>query len=92
MQKCKRNLENGLRPFVITTAKGVAGIELLSSNEGVERRVDVFEIEQFVASNIYEISKFTQNKRRLTVERLIEKYNAIVEDCETDPSLKIHIR
>lgn len=91
MQKCKRNLENGLRPLVITTAKGVAGIELLSSNEGIEGRVDVFEIEQFVASNIYEISKFTQNKRRLTVEQLIEKYNAIVEDCETDPSLKIQI-
>lgn len=91
VRKCKGNLENGLRPLVITTVKGVSGIDLLAANAGVEGRIDVFEIEQFVASNIYEISKFMQEKRRITVEQLIEKYNAIVEDCETDPSLKIDI-
>lgn len=91
VRKCKGNLENGLRPLVVTTVKGVSGLDLLAANAGIEGRVDVFEIEQFVASNIYEISKFTQEKRRITVEQLIERYNAIVENCETDPSLKIDI-
>ncbi len=67
VRKCKNNLENGLRPLVVTTAKGVSGIDLLAANAGIEGRIDVFEIEQFVASNIYEISKFTQDKRRFTV-------------------------
>ncbi len=91
VRKCKNNLDDGLHPIVITTSKGVDVVDGLASNQGIEGRIDVFEIEQFIATNIYEISKFAEKSRKITVSQLVEKYNAIVERCETDPSLKIEI-
>jgi uncharacterized protein DUF4928 len=91
IRKCKNNIERGKRPIIVTSNKGAAGIDVLSANEGIEGRIDIFEIEQFVASNIYEIGKFVQDGRRITVEQLFKCYNKIIEDCETDPSLKVEI-
>lgn len=91
VRKCKANLESGKRPLVVTTTEGVAGIEGLTRNANIEGRVDAFEIEQFIASNIYELSRFAPANRRITVEQLIEHYNTIVDKCETDPSLKIEL-
>lgn len=91
LRKCKANLESGKRPLVVTTVAGVAGIEALARNANIEGRVDAFDIEQFIASNIYELSSFASAKRRITVEQLIGHYNAIVDKNETDPSLKIEI-
>jgi len=47
------------------------------------------EIEQFIATNIYERSGFNRDQRPITVDKLIERYNSIVEQCEDDPSLRI---
>ena len=91
VRKCKANLDAGLRPVVITDGKGVDVMEGLASNLGLGRRIDIFEVEQFVASNIYEISKFTNEKQKVTLIQLVEKYNEIVNQCETDPSLKIEV-
>lgn len=91
LRKCKSNLEHGLRPMIITTQRGVVVTEELAKNSGIENRIDVFDIEQFMASNFYELGKFTGNGRRDTAENLIKVYNDIIEKCETDPSLKITI-
>lgn len=91
VRKCKSNLEAGHRPLVVTTAEGVAGIEALARNANIEGRIDAFEIEQFVASNIYELSRFAPANRKITVESLVDRYNAIIDECETDPSLKIEV-
>lgn len=91
VRKCKGNLEAGHRPLVVTTAEGVAGIEALARNANIEGRIDAFEIEQFVASNIYELSRFAPANRKITVEALVDRYNAIIDECETDPSLKIEV-
>ena len=42
----------------------------------------------FLTANVYERSLFQANCK-LTLTKLLEGYNAIVEKCETDPSLKI---
>ena len=55
----------------------------------VAERIDILEIEQFVATNIYEWSVFQQAKRTMTVRQLVDVYNHIIDQCETDPSLKI---
>ena len=52
-------------------------------------RVDV---EQFVALNLYELGEFAAAGRRTAIEELVSRYNAIVEEVETDPSLRIEIR
>jgi Domain of unknown function (DUF4928) len=91
MRKCERNLQSGARPIIVTTAEGMAGAESLANIQGIAGRVDILEAEQFIATNVYELSKFETAQRKITVERLIEKYNEIIDECETDPSLKVMV-
>jgi len=89
IRKCCDNLAQNLRPLVITTQSGVGGAIALAKNADVSERIDILEIEQFVAINVYEWSAFQQTKRTVTVRQLVEAYNRIIDQCETDPSLKI---
>lgn len=87
--RCKENLENSFRPVIVTNKKGVLVAEGLAENISLDTRVDIFEIEQFIALNIYEFSKFSENGRRVAVNDIVARYNEIVEEFETDPSLLI---
>jgi hypothetical protein len=89
IRKCKTNLEDNLRPVIITTESGTGGAKALATNHDIADRVDILEIEQFIATNIFEWSGFLQQQYSLTIKDLIEAYNIIIENCETDPSLKI---
>jgi len=91
MQKCDKNLANGLKPVIITTAKGAAMAEGQAELEGIADRVDVFEAEQFLAGNLYEIGKFGGAGRKATAAQLVAEYNKIIEEHETDPSLRIKV-
>ena len=91
IRKCCDNLLHNLRPLIITTQSGVGGAIALAKNANVSERIDILEIEQFLATNVYEWSAFQQSKRTLSVRQLIDAYNRIIEQCETDPSLKIAI-
>lgn len=91
MRKCEGNLQVGARPIIITTFESMPGAESLANIQGIGGRVDILEIEQFIATNVYELSRFETSQRKLTVEKLIDRYNEIVEECETDPSLKIKV-
>ncbi len=91
IRKCCDNLAQNLRPLLITTQSGVGGAIALARNADVAERIDVLEIEQFVAANVYEWSAFQQSKRALNVHQLVEAYNRIIDECETDPSLRISV-
>lgn len=91
IRKCEQNLGNGLRPLIITTEDGVKVAEGLANQSGIFARLDVFEAEQFLAGNLYEIGKFGQAGRKATAKELVTEYNKIIDECETDPSLKIDI-
>lgn len=91
IRKCGRNLDNGMKPVIITTGRGAVVAEGLAEQAGIADRLDVFEAEQFIAGNLYEIGKFAQAGRRTTTEQLISEYNAIVDECETDPGLRIEV-
>jgi len=92
VERCRENLNDSLRPVLVTTRRGVTVAEALADNAGIGERVDVFEVEQFVALNLYEIGKFAADGRRVAVTDLVTRYNEIVEEIETDPSLKIAFR
>lgn len=89
LRKCAANLDAGIRPIIVTVNTSMAGAESLASIQGVAGRIDILEAEQFIATNLYEISLFKTAERKLTVQKLVERYNEIVDKCETDPSLKI---
>lgn len=90
--RCRDNINDGFRPIIVTTARGLTAAEVLAENAGLGERIDVFEVEQFVALNLYELGKFAADGRRVAVGDLVTRYNEIVEEVETDPSLKIEFR
>ena len=90
--RCRENIDDGHRPIIVTTARGVIVAEGLAENAGLGERIDVFEVEQFVALNLYELGKFAAAGRRVAVGDVVSRYNEIVEEFETDPSLKIEFR
>jgi hypothetical protein len=92
IQKCRDNLDAGLKPVIVTGKKGLPVAEGLASNADLGERIDVFEIEQFLAAGLYELGTFTADGKRSELERLVERYNHIVEEVETDPGLKIELR
>ncbi|MCT4684093.1 MAG: DUF4928 family protein [Roseicyclus sp.] len=92
VQRCKENLDDGYRPVIVTTARGLTAAEVLCENAGIGERVDVFEVEQFIALNLYELGRFAAEGRRVAVTDLVTRYNEIVEEVETDPSLMIEVK
>lgn len=89
--KCRDNLGEGRRPVIVTTREGLAVAEGLARNLGIADRVDTIEVEQFLATNIYEIGVFEAAKRITAISDIVDRYNAIIDEYETDPSLKIDL-
>lgn len=89
IRKCEANITAGLRPVIVTIAESRAGIESIAKGFAIEGRIEIIEAEQFIATNILEWSGFAENSRCKEAERLISRYNKIIEEVETDPSLKI---
>ena len=92
LRKCLRNLEAGLKPIIVTVHHRTPVALGLAEQLGIADRVEIFDAEQFLASNLHELGRFESAGRRESAERLIARYNAIVERCETDPSLKVEIQ
>lgn len=92
IERCRENLNDGYRPVLVTLQLGLTVAEGLANNIGLADRIDVFEIEQFIALNLYEIGRFAADGRKVAVAEMVERYNEIVEEVETDPSLKIELR
>lgn len=91
MAKCGDNLRAGLRPMIITVYQRVALAEQMAADHGLDGRIEILDFEQFIAGNVYELSKFRAVDRKVTVQKILEAYNAIVDDCETDPSLRVNL-
>lgn len=91
IQKCLDNIDNGYRPLIVTLERGLTVAEELAHNVDIADRLDVFEVEQFVALNLYELGKFAVAGRKTAIADMISRYNEIVEQFETDPSLRIEL-
>jgi len=86
---CKSNLDQGKSPIIVSLARKIEVAEELAEQQSLKGRIDVFGIEQFMAANIYEIGKFRMEGHQSAIVKLLEVYNDIIEEVETDPSLKI---
>lgn len=89
--KCVENIAANRRPIIVTTYRKTAAAEALAENVSISDRLDIVEFEQFVATNIYELGRFSPTQRSMKILELVERYNAIVGEHETDPSLRIEI-
>ncbi|MBU4526542.1 MAG: DUF4928 family protein [Desulfomicrobium sp.] len=91
IRKCQKNLEACEKPIIVTTAKGASTAQGLADFAGIEDRLDIIEIEQFLATNIYELGVFEAKQRRVKIEELVARYNVLIDEYETDPSLCIDL-
>ena len=89
MRKCLTNLDDGKRPLVITTYERIPQAESQAEDANIAERVEIFDVEQFLAGNIYELGRFGREGRVKTTRAIIERYNELVDTLETDPSLRI---
>ncbi len=88
--KCKRNLADGLRVFLLVPDEILAGARQISDLE-TTGRVSVEAIESFVSQNIEELSEFEGYRVAQNMKLLLDKYNERVAEVETDLSLVIRI-
>lgn len=91
IDKCRENLSAGLWPVIVTTLKMTAVADGLAETRQIADRIDVLDIEQFLAANLHERSLFRAENRASKIRELIARYNALLETHETDPSLHIEI-
>jgi hypothetical protein len=76
-------------PVIITIFDRVKTALDLASDADLSERVEVWDIQQFLSVNISEHSLFDSAARNTKLSDIIEKYNAIITEVETDPSLRI---
>ncbi len=91
VRKCASNLQAGLNPVIVTLGENVAGAAFLLNNLELGDRVDVLDVSQFLTANVYERSFFNVSACKVTLSKLLERYNEIVSQCETDPVLRIDL-
>ncbi|MCL5801251.1 MAG: DUF4928 family protein [Gammaproteobacteria bacterium] len=89
LKKCKTNLQSGKRPIILTISKMIGAAEGAAEGLGIDGRVEIMDALQFLAANLYEMSLFKAAQRKVTIEKLAEKYNEIIFKHESDASLRI---
>lgn len=89
IEKCKSNLRSGYHPVIITIFERVQTALNLAEDAGLAGRIEVWDIQQFLSANVYEHSLFDEARRNSALSDIINHYNNIVLEVETDPSLRI---
>lgn len=89
IQKCKSNINAGCLPVIITVFDRVKTALDLAADAELNGRIEVWDIQQFLSTNISEHSLFDGAARNTKLADIIEKYNTIIDEFETDPSLRI---
>jgi hypothetical protein len=92
IERCRNNLDDNYRPIIVTTERGHAVAQGLAENMGLDERIDILEVEQFLAGNLHELGGFEKDGRVTAIKDLISRYNEIIDEFETDPSLKIEFK
>lgn len=88
--KCKSNLERGLRVYLLVPDAIVIGVRQNTAMVA-DGRIAVESIESFVATNVDELSEFDADRLKSGFGRLLETYNARVDEVELDKSMLIDI-
>ncbi|HEV3316594.1 MAG TPA: DUF4928 family protein [Candidatus Angelobacter sp.] len=92
LRKCKDNAASNRIPVLIVPGNKVADARFYARDEGVEDRVTVLSLEDFIAQNVIEISSERDNDLFETMTSIINEYNRRIQEIETDPSLKIDVQ
>jgi hypothetical protein len=89
LEKCRANVSAGTHPVIITIRERVQTARDLAEDNGLADRVEVWDVQQFLSTNIYEHGVFRSDERHETMSKIVSAYNRIIDEYENDPSLKI---
>lgn len=91
IQKCAANIKAGLLPILLTPTEQANKAIALAEDEGIDKKIAIISIENFVASNIIELA--TEEKKDLfsIFQDIVQIYNRRLAAVETDLSLRIEI-
>jgi len=92
IKRCQDNFESGLRPVIVTVEENASHARYLASNQAMGDRIDVFDAQQFLAANLYELGRFKADGRATALADLAARYNEIISEFETDPSMRIDLQ
>jgi hypothetical protein len=91
VRKCGENIKAGLKPIIITLGDAVQPADFILQTFKINDRVDVLDAAQFLTANVYERSLFKTAECKVTLAALLKRYNAIIDECEADPSLRVKL-
>ena len=92
ISKCATNIQSGLHPVLLVPREQVAKSRHLAEDKSIINDVTIIAIEDFIASNIIELSEGKQPEFISTLRSIIEIYNRRLEEVETDMSLRIEVK
>ncbi|MGD1088256.1 MAG: DUF4928 family protein [Verrucomicrobiota bacterium] len=92
VSKCAGNIQSGLHPVLLVPREQAAKSRHLAEDKGIMNDVTIIAIEDFVASNIIELSSGKQSEFINTLRSIIDAYNRRLEEVETDMSLRIEVK
>ena len=91
VEKCQANLAEGLVPVVLVPRDFVERMKSLSTGPGIEGRVHVFGIEDFVAQNVLEMATDAGLEALQLLREIVGIYNSRVGEAEVDQALRIDL-
>jgi len=89
IRKCKEDLSAGKHPVLIVPRDKIGVARSHAEAEGIEERLSVFGIEDYLTMGIIGISDGEQARFLETLRDILREYNQWIETAETDQSLKI---
>ena len=89
-EKCKRNLANGLRVYLLVRNRDVVGTKQ-NAELTAAGQIVVESLETFISQNVDELSSFSDNQRHGRLRLLLDTYNHRVDAVESNKSLLIEI-
>lgn len=92
LRKCAANLAAGLHPFLLVPRDQVEKARYIAQDQAIEARVTIISIEDFVATNVIEMSKGEQRDFVSMLKKIVDRYNRRLAEVETDMSLKIELQ
>jgi len=92
IERCKENVQSGVHPVLLLPKRFVEKALVYAEVAGIQERISVLSIEDFITQNIIEMSTQGNQDFFATLKAIIEEYNRRLEQVETDMSLKIEVR
>lgn len=88
---CHTNIELGFRPMILTLEDRIGTARSLADYIGIEDRVTVRGVEEFLSRNIDAMASYSTVETRRVLRQLFDTYNSRVAAVEPDPSLLVEV-